>query len=40
MVRQEGTHGPDDNDCEAEGNCTPCTLAKGMTEVLDTPLAH
>jgi hypothetical protein len=39
MVHQEGTHGPDDNDCEAEGNGTPCTLAKSMTEVFDTFLA-
>jgi hypothetical protein len=40
MVRQEGTHGPDDNGCEAEGNSTPYTLAKSMTKVFDTPLAR
>jgi hypothetical protein len=40
MVRQEGTHGPDDDDCEAEGNSTPCTLAKSMTKVFDTLLAR
>ena len=40
MVRQEGTHGPDDNDCEAESNSTPCTLTKSMTKVLDTLLAR
>jgi hypothetical protein len=39
MVRQEGTHGPDDNDCEAEGNSTSCTLAKSMTKVFDTLFA-
>ena len=40
MVRQEGTHGPDDNDCEAEGDNTPCTLAKSMTKGFDTLLAR
>ena len=40
MVRQQGTHGPDDNDCEAECNNTPCTRAKSMTKVFDTLLAR
>ncbi len=35
MIRQEGTHGPDDGNCEAEGNSTSCAFAKSMTKVFD-----
>ena len=40
MVRQKGTHGPDDNGCEAESNRTPWTPAKSMTKVFDTLLTR
>jgi hypothetical protein len=40
VVRQEGTHGPDDGGREAEGNSTSSTLTKGMAEAFNALLSR